>query len=338
MAAAKAAIPSAEGDVSADVVSILDRYRPELELCRHRMLQRLRDDGVDPALVDHAARGKMLRALLVLAAGRAVGGEPTALIPGAEAIELLHSASLVHDDIVDEAAERRGREALHVRVGERVALVLGDYLLLTAFAVLADAPAIPPNRVLAATTRLGAHARRCALGEAAELLAAGQACTEEGYLELVRAKTSSAFAAAAAVGVLFGGGSPEQVVAAETYADALGVAFQIRDDVLDLTGDAERLGKPVGNSLAHRRPLLPLVYLESSGSPAARHQACRLAHEPSQRLELLNLLEREGALARTERTQRRHVDAACSALAVLGPSPESEVLAALARYAVARDR
>jgi geranylgeranyl pyrophosphate synthase len=154
----------------------------------------------------------------------------------------------------------------------------------------------------------------------------------------VRAKTSSTFAAAAATGVIFGGGSPEQVAAAEAYADALGVAYQIRDDVLDLAGDAELLGKPVGNSLEHRRPLLPLVYLESSGSPAARYQARRLARDPCLRLELLDLLEREGALARTELAQRRQVDAALAALAALGPSPEGDALAALARYAVSRDR
>jgi geranylgeranyl pyrophosphate synthase len=302
------------------------------------MLDRLRNDDVDPALVDHVAGGKMLRALLVLAAGCAVGGEPMALIPGAEAIELLHAASLVHDDIVDEAAERRGREALHIRTGEGVAIVLGDYLLLTALAVLADAPGVPASQLLAATRRLCAHARRCALGEAAELLAAGGACTEESYLALVRAKTSSTFAAAAAIGVIFGGGSPEQVVAAETYADALGVAYQIRDDVLDLTGDPERLGKPVGNSLEHYRPLLPLVYLESSGSPGARYQACRLAREPNLRLELIDLLEREGAFARTEQAQRWQIDLALAALAALGPSPGSNALAALAQYAISRDR
>jgi geranylgeranyl pyrophosphate synthase len=124
----------------------------------------------------------------------------------------------------------------------------------------------------------------------------------------------------------------------EKYADAFGIAFQIRDDVLDLTGDPDRLGKPVGNSLEHSRPLLPLVYLETIGSPAARHHAAKLAREPGKRLELIDLLEREGALALTEQAQRRQIDAALAALAVLEPSSGKEVLAALARYTVSRDR
>jgi len=326
------------GADAAGAAAVLNCYALELELCKRRMLDRLRSDGVHPALVDHVAGGKMLRALLVLAAGRAVAGDVTAVIAGAEAIEMLHAASLVHDDIIDDAAERRGRKAVHTRVGEGVALVLGDYLLLTAVSVLAEIPGIPAPRLLAATTRVCVHARCCALGEVAELVATGQACTEETYLALVRAKTSSTFAAAAAVGVLLGGGSPEQVVAAERYAEALGVAFQIRDDILDLTGDSARLGKPVGNSLEHCRPLLPLVYIESNSSPVAVSEARRLARDPCRRLELLKLLEREGALARTDFVQRRYIDAALGALMALAPSPERDVLAALARYAISRDR
>jgi geranylgeranyl pyrophosphate synthase len=272
-------------------------------------------------LAEHFARGKMLRPLLAFAAAAAVGGDPATALPAAEAIELLHGASLVHDDIIDQAATRRGLPALHRRVGAGVALVLGDYLLVRAFAVLGAAqPSHPPERVLEALGRLGRHAQQCCRGQVQELLAPGRQDSEGLYLAIVRGKTAAPFAAAAGLGAVLGGGAAWEVAALEGYGRDVGIAFQIHDDLLDFTGDEEALGKPVGQSLAEGPPTLPLIYLRRYGSRAAREEYKRMCRAGPERQGLAALLEREGIFQRVRATRQRYVLAAQRALDGLRPS------------------
>jgi len=278
------------------------RYRPHLERCRAHLVAGLAAEAPAAAvLVDYFERGKLLRALTVFSAAAAVGSDPEAVMAAAVAIELLHGASLFHDDLIDRADERRGLPALHVLVGPSAALVLGDYLLSRAFSVLAEARALhPAARVLDAMQMLARQAQRCCRGQLDELLWAEPVQAERAYLEMVACKTAAPFVAAATCGAILGGAGRAAVEQLADYARNLGIAFQICDDMLDLLAKSHELGKPAGNSLANGRPLLPLIYL-GGVAPATRNE--RRAR-----------LEREGVCERVRATQQRFLDDACAAL------------------------
>jgi geranylgeranyl pyrophosphate synthase len=258
------------------------------------------------------------------------------MIPVASALELLHGASLIHDDIVDEAAERRRLPALHVQIGMGPALILGDYLILRAFTVLQESHHdYGQERVLEASLALNSYAQSCCLGELHELLPDGVGNPEEAYLTIVQGKTASQFAAAVTVPAIVGGGMTGDINALRTYGLNVGIAFQIQDDVLDIVGDSGRLGKPVGTSLVNGRLLLPLIYLERYGSPTARREYRRIQHtEAGWLVQLAALLKEEGILDRIKVTQNRYLSAGLQALEYLRPSDERVTLSVLATYAV----
>ena len=173
---------------------------------------------------------KLLRAGLVFAAGSTFGVSSAALLPAAVSIELLHLASLVHDDIIDDAAERRGVPALHVAVGSDRALVLGDLLIVSAFEELTRArPRLPPDAV----GRLAQAARACCTGELEELGDGTGAISEDAYLRIVAKKTGSLFAASAALAAIVAGADADAIAALSALGTELGVAYQIRDDLHD---------------------------------------------------------------------------------------------------------
>ncbi len=279
---------------------------------RDALRARLADAPAGDILCEYFERGKMLRAQLVFASSAAVGGDPDEVAVGAEAIELLHAASLFHDDIVDGAAERRGLASLHERLGVGRALVVGDDLLLRAFAALGDARAChPPTRVLEATDALNQLARACCRGQFAELCA-DRWISEEQYLAIVRGKTAAPFIAAGLLGVVLGGGTSAHAGRIRVYAEEIGVAFQIGDDLLDLIGEPGMLGKPVGNSVAQGRPMLPLIYLRQVDPDLAAGWQGRVDRGRPQAGAAL--LDERGVLTRVRNAQRAHVDAALAAI------------------------
>jgi geranylgeranyl pyrophosphate synthase len=314
---------------------VLNRYEPYLRACRGKIVAGLQTTPASAVLAKYFERGKMFRAFLVFLAASATGNDPGKMIMAAAALELLHGASLIHDDIVDEADERRGLPALHLQVGIGPALVLGDYLILHSFAVLREAETVyDSSRVLGALHTLNHYARACCLGEVQERLPSIHLDPEEDYLAIVRGKTASQFAAAVTVPVILGGGTLPEIEALRKYGLNLGIAFQIHDDVLDLTGDASILGKPVGISLAQGRPMLPLIYLERYGSLAARRAAYRFLQqmEHGGRIELVAMLKEEGIFDRVTATRDKYVSGALQALDRLLPSKEIEALKVFATY------
>jgi geranylgeranyl pyrophosphate synthase len=178
---------------------------------------------------------KLLRAALVFAAGSTFGASSSALMPAAVSIELLHLASLVHDDIIDKATERRGMRARHVVVGSDRALVVGDLLIVAAFEELRQAqPPLPADVFADAVGILAEAARLCCSGELEEL--AADALSEDRYVRLVAKKTGSLFSAAAALGGLIAGPEADAIAALSALGTELGVAYQIRDDLHDGRG------------------------------------------------------------------------------------------------------
>ena len=305
-------VPAASG--SAGLAELLAAYSTSTERTRSSLSARLSHAPAGEILREYFARGKMLRASLVFAASASVEGKPDDVMMGAEAIELMHAASLFHDDIIDAAAERRGLASLHERLGLGAALVVGDDLLIRALSVLSEARTChPAARVLQAMDALTELARECCHGQFDELRV-GRWISEADYLSIVVRKTASPFVAAGTLGVLLGGGTDEQVAQMRIYSTQLGIAFQIADDLLDLIGDPAAMGKPVGNSLAQGRPMLPLIYLWQIGSDSEKQELNLIGQGDSTRDRLLALMERYGIVERVRQVQQRHVDAALDAL------------------------
>lgn len=301
---------------------------------RFALQARLVDAPAGDVLRQYFERGKMLRAFLVFAAAASVGGALDDVVMAAEAIELLHGASLIHDDIADHAAERRGLASLHEQLGVGRALVVGDDLLLRAFAALGEARAChPATRVLAAIEALNEFARECCRGQFDELCA-GRWISEEAYLAIVRGKTGAPFVAAGVLGVVLGGGTAAQAARTQAYAENVGIAFQIGDDLLDLLGEPAILGKPVGNSLALGRAMLPLIYLKQTRSDAVQKTLSELIAAEGSRRDVVALLEREGILDRVRQVQRRHIETAREAADELPVAAGVEALHALAGRAM----
>ncbi len=311
-------------------------YSHCIDRTRQALHSRLGDAPAGEILREYFDRGKMLRAFLVFAAAASVGGDPEDVIMAAEAIELLHGASLFHDDIVDQAAERRGLASLHARLGVGQALVIGDDLLLRAFAALSEARfSHPAARVLEAMQELNQFARECCRGQFEEMCA-GRWISEDEYLSIVSGKTAAPFVAAGVLGVLLGGGSEAQLAQIRLYARQMGIAFQIDDDLLDLIGEPQSLGKPVGNSLAQGRPMLPIIHLWEVGSEATRKKLRRLSDDGWKRDELAGLLEQHGVVDWVLQVQQRHLAAAVEALQGFRHSTGIDALRALASSITAR--
>ncbi|BFU90477.1 MAG: octaprenyl diphosphate synthase [Nitrospira sp.] len=322
---------------------ILNRYEHLLQTSREKIVLDLKKTPATAVLAPYFEQGKMLRALLVFVAASAVGNEPRNMTMVAAAIELLHGASLIHDDIADEADERRGLPALHRQVGIGPAIVLGDYLILRSFAVLRESEsAFESCNVLAALHMLNDYARACCMGEIRELLPSDQSDPEENYLAIVRGKTASQFAAATTLPVIVSGGDVHAIEAMRIYGLHLGIAFQIHDDLLDFIGDALVLRKPVGTSLAMGRSLLPLIYLERYGSRAGREaaqcllrQIVRNGHADRVWLlaDMVRLLREERILDRVTATRDTHVLLALQALDRLNHSNDVNALKTIAVFA-----
>jgi len=315
------------------VAEVFDRYAGRLDRCR-RALARSAPTALGDLLAREAGellcRGKLVRGLIVHLAGAASGaGASGAGASGsradpletcAYAIELLHGASLVHDDIVDRGTRRRGVPALHKQTGMEVALVLGDYLLVHAYAVLASLGGLSADAV----GLVSRYAQECCVGQAREL-APTEPVTESVYVSIARAKTGAVFAAAAELGVLVAGGTAARRAAAEQYGRSLGVAYQIRDDVLDLNREAPARGEPGGALLGEQRATLPVIYLGERGPIP-----------PADPAGMVDALEWETVLRRVRATQRHYIDSAVDALGAFEPSFEAGALGALAQFAGGR--
>jgi len=318
------------------VEQILTRYATLLQRCHDRIIADLEKAPGTAVLTDYFQKGKRFRALLAFVAASAMGMEPRTVISMAAALELLHGASLIHDDIVDEATQRRTLSALHIQLGIGPALILGDYLILRAFTVLQELHEVyGREKTCEASQALNSYAQLCCRGAFKELMPTGAGNPEDEYFTMVQGKTASQFAAAVTLPAIIGGRTSKDINALQTYGLNVGIAFQIQDDTLDLIGDSTVLGKPIGNGLINARLLLPLIYLEQYGSPTARREYRRIQHTDLDGLvPLAALLKEEGILDRIRLTQDRYLSAGLQALEELRPSEDRTALSVLATYAV----
>lgn len=301
---------------------VLSRYGPYLEECRTVITQDLANAPLGPILSEYFERGKMLRPLLLFVSTSAVGGDPADVIAAAESLELLHAASLIHDDIIDQTQERRGRASLHLRIGTGPAVVLGDYLILRSYTVFGK---MKSGRVLEALRVLSECAEECCRGQIKELTSETDD-SEEIYFSIVRGKTASQFVAAATVGGILGNGAQQQIEALRTFALNTGVAFQIRDDELDVAGEAA----------GTRRATLPVIYLKKYGSESAFQKFNAMLRDGNTNSELLGLLQDERVLDRLKTVKEQHLQLAVKALDCFENSAEANAMIAIAHQVISR--
>lgn len=277
--------------------------------------------------------GKRLRPVLLLLAAGACGYRGKAHHELAAVVEFIHTATLLHDDVVDESSLRRGRETANAAFGNAASVLVGDFLYSRAFQMMVSVANMRVMEVLAEATNTIAE------GEVLQLLNIHNAdVSETDYLEVIRRKTAKLFEASARLGAIIAGtpASVEEGIA--TYGMHLGTAFQLIDDVLDYSGDAAELGKNLGDDLNEGKPTLPLIYVMKHGTTAQASAVRRAIQEGGREGfdEVLAAIYETGALNFAQAQAQREVASAQAGLSALPHSNYKQSLLDLASFAVDR--
>jgi len=294
----------------------------------------------DVALVNQIAEyiisagGKRIRPVLVLLVANAYNYQGKHHHELAAIVEFIHTATLLHDDVVDESSLRRGRQTANALFGNAASVLVGDFLYSRAFQMMVSINSMRVMQILADATNVIAE------GEVLQLLNMHDPdVTEERYLQVIRSKTAKLFEAAAEIGALIAGASEEQISAAAEYGRCIGTAFQLIDDVLDYSGNAADIGKNVGDDLREGKPTLPLIYLMKYGSDAEKElvRLCIEQGDESQFNAILTAITNSGALDYTTKQAVLASERASSAMQSLPESPYKTALLALSHFAVHRN-
>ncbi len=283
------------------------------------------------------AGGKRLRPMLTLAAARMLGYEGANHLRLAATVEFIHTATLLHDDVVDESAQRRGRPTANLLWDNKSSVLVGDYLFARSFQLMTDTGSLDVLRILSNA------AATIAEGEVLQLTAAANlATTEDIYIQVVRGKTAALFAAACEVGGVISDAPVEQVTALNTYGDALGIAFQIADDLLDYGGDSGTTGKNIGDDFRERKLTLPVIKAIAKADDKEHAFWTRTIEKGDQQdgdlEQALALIAKHDTMAATRQDALFWTAKAKDAIAALPEHPVREMLSDLAEYVVARIR
>ena len=280
-----------------------------------------------------AGGGKRLRPAVLLLAANACGYRGTAHHTLAAVLEMIHTATLLHDDVVDESQMRRGHATANAAFGNAASVLVGDFLYSRAFQLMVGVDRMRVLAIMADATNVIAE------GEVMQLMHAGDAAlTEDAYFEVIRRKTAKLFEAAGRLGAVLGGASASLEESLAAYGMHLGTAFQIMDDVLDYSGDVAAIGKNVGDDLAEGKMTLPLI---RALALAGNEDAALIRHAVSgggltDFRPVVDALERTGALQYARERALASSRAAAAALAGLAPSPAAASLLQLATFAADR--
>ncbi len=280
-----------------------------------------------------AGGGKRLRPAVVLLAAGASGYAGEARFELAAVVEFIHTATLLHDDVVDESGLRRGRETANAAFGNAASVLVGDFLYSRAFQMMVSLDSMRVMQVLAEATNTIAE------GEVLQLMNCHDPEVDEArYLTVIRRKTAKLFESAACLGGILGGVAPRVERSLADYGMHVGTAFQLTDDVLDYSGEAGQIGKSLGDDLAEGKPTLPLIRAMATGTPEQSSLVRRAVVEGGRGdfRAVLAAIEATGALAYTRQAAQRESDAARRAIADLPPSAYRDSLLELAAFSVAR--
>jgi octaprenyl-diphosphate synthase len=284
------------------------------------------------------AGGKRMRPAVLLMAARLSGYEGDRSILYAAVVEFIHTATLVHDDIIDDSDLRRGRLAVHSRWGNDITVLLGDYLYIKSMALALTHDTLDIVRLLCDVTL------RMIEGELYQLTKNGDAdISEEEHFDIIRRKTAYLFGGCAQIGGLLGKVTPDREKALREYGFNLGIAFQLVDDLLDFTGDAHAVGKPVGSDLREGKVTLPLIHLlaqsnDGAGSRIVRDIIASRSVTEEQWSALLSVLKEHASIDYAYRRAVEFAERAKKPLYAFPRSSERDALLALPDYVLSRDR
>ncbi|HTT84993.1 MAG TPA: polyprenyl synthetase family protein [Rhizomicrobium sp.] len=293
--------------------------------------------GLIPDLTRHLvdSGGKRLRPLLTLAAARACGHTRGMHVHLAAAVEFIHTATLLHDDVVDASTLRRGKLAANMVWGNKPSVLVGDFLLSRAFQLMVETSDLRVLHILASASAIIAE------GEVLQLRSANNlATTEADYLLIVGAKTAALFAASAESGATVADADPAQIGAFKSFGQNLGVAFQLIDDALDYSGRQALMGKSVGDDFREAKVTLPVILAYSRGDSDARRFWQRTIQLGQQRdgdlQRAISYIEQTGAIDQAREQAQRYARQACRAIQLLPQSALRDALIAVAEFCVRR--
>ena len=325
---------------SADLAQIFEPIREDLEAVEQEFVRHIQSRV---ALIPEMGRyiqksgGKRVRPAVLLMAARLSGYTGDRAVLYASVVEFIHTATLVHDDIIDGADMRRGRLAAHSRWGNDITVLLGDYLYIKSMAMALTYDSLEIIRQLCDVTL------RMIEGELYQLTKTGDVdITEEEHFEIIRRKTAYLFGGCAQIGGMLGEVGSEKEQALREYGFSLGIMFQLVDDLLDFTGAAEALGKPIGGDLREGKITLPLIHLLHHGGREASDLIRNAVRDrditPEKWTRLKALLAEHRSIEYAYERAVEFGEAAKRELRVFAPSREREALMALADYVLLRDR
>jgi octaprenyl-diphosphate synthase len=326
--------------VTADLAQIFEPIRDDLDLVEQEFVRHIQSRV---ALIPEMGRyiqnsgGKRVRPAVLLMAARLGGYTGDRAVLYASVVEFIHTATLVHDDIIDGADLRRGRLAVHSRWGNDITVLLGDYLYIKSMAMALTQDSLEIIRLLCDVTL------RMIEGELYQLTKTGDVdITEDEHFEIIRRKTAYLFGGCAQIGGMLGSVTKEQEQALREFGFNLGVAFQLVDDLLDYTADEHALGKPVGGDLREGKVTLPIILLLQRGGADADALIRTIVQERTvsseQWRDITRLLTEHGTPELAYSRALEYATRAKAALAAFPPSRERDALGALTDYVLARDR
>ena len=334
MDAVKAAIVRPVGSVD----RLVRLARSDMDGVDALILERMQSPvSVIPLLAEHliAAGGKRLRPLLTVGAARLAGGRGDAALKLAAAVEFIHTATLLHDDVVDSSQLRRGKVAAHLIWGAPSSVLVGDFLFARAFELMVETGSLQALEILARASRVIAEGEVLQLTRAHDLK-----LSQAIYLEIIGAKTAELFAAAAEAGAVSAGADPQRSAALRSYGQSLGLAFQLADDALDYGGSAEVLGKNAGDDFREGKATLPLILaISRTGAREAEFWERVIGRKEQTEADFRRARELvigTGALDATLDLASDYADTAKHALNLFPQNEWREALHALADFAVSR--
>ena len=290
-----------------------------------------------PQLAHHLidSGGKRLRPMLTIAAAKLSGYQGSGHIRLAAAVEFMHTATLLHDDVVDDSDFRRGKRSARLLWGNQASVLVGDFLLGQAFRMMVDVGSLPALGILSNAAAVIAE------GEVMQLAAAKDVNTSEAdYLAIITGKTAALFSAAAEVGAAIAGRPESEQAALRSYGLDLGIAFQLVDDALDYAGESAKLGKATGDDFREGKITLPVILCMRAGGDEERafwsRTLCEGRIEAGDFEQALAAIGRHGAIAATLDRARQHGTRARAALAALPPGPGTHALAEVVDYCINR--
>ncbi|UUM30283.1 octaprenyl diphosphate synthase [Vibrio japonicus] len=280
--------------------------------------------------------GKRIRPLLAVLSARALGYQGSAHTTAAAFIEFIHTATLLHDDVVDESDMRRGKATANAAFGNAASVLVGDFIYTRSFQMMTELGSMKILKLMSHSVNVIAE------GEVQQLMNCNDPdTTEESYMQVIYSKTARLFEAATQIGAILNDAPAEIELAMQNYGKFLGTAFQLIDDVMDYTSDGDEMGKNVGDDLAEGKPTLPLLHAMQHGTPE-QTAMIREAIEKANGMEKLNAIlaamDETGSLEYTRQKAYDEADKAIAELSVLPESPYKEALVTLAHMAVHRSK